>query len=71
MKTTPATPVAATAVRVAILFIVFWMCLLAVCATAAVPSALFGVAFVLLAKRWSRTDANLAAYCARIDREHE
>lgn len=69
MKTT--TPIAATAVRVAILFIVFWLWLLATCATAIVPSVVSFVVFVLLAKRWSRTDTNLAAYWARIDREHE
>lgn len=66
----------ATVARVVILTLLLMATLVAACGVGddllyVLPAAVCAFIFCLCARKWFRTDANLAAYCARIDREHE
>ena len=67
---------ARTVARVVILTLLLMATLVAACGVGddllyVLPAAVCAFIFCLCARKWFRTDANLAAYCARIDREHE
>lgn len=70
------TPRLATIFRVAILTLLLMATLVAACGVGddllyVLPAAVCAFIFCLCARKWFSSDTHLAAYWARIDREHE